>query len=78
MQEQPVFRTFFVVVRDEDRKLFSVHGPLTTDKLIKERAVEARSSGRSVVVTVSNHRNRLAAAQEAASQDGFSEIDAAI
>ncbi len=77
MQDLPKFRTFFVVVRDEDRKLFSVHGPVTNDKLIRDRAAEARSGGRNIVVTTSQCSNRLAATQEAAHAADFLEADAA-
>ncbi len=39
-------RSFFIVVRDHDRKLFSIHGPVSDDAMIKTLVAEAQQTGR--------------------------------
>lgn len=41
-------KAFYLVVKDEDKKIFNLVGPMTDDSVWNERASVARSAGRQV------------------------------
>lgn len=41
-------KPYFVVVKDDDRRVFSVHGPMSDDRAITDAAVRAQVAGRHV------------------------------
>jgi hypothetical protein len=71
-------KQFLLAIVDHDRRLFSIIGPLDSDRLWNESVLKAQDSGRDVrCFTVAEGKTKESAAHQYAEQMGFELVELA-
>ena len=78
MKPQKQAKSVYVIVRDHDRKVFSVHGPMSDDAMIAPLVHAAQDAGRVMDYSSTTTSNIENVTKKAARDSGYAEVSSAL